>query len=297
MPRLSDELRDCVIYLYASPEAAREGRDSGGSGFLVSTPGELDKHALYSYAVTNRHVLDQCCLTIRLNTERGETAVIETGYGEWHQSRVNDVAICPIKLDIGHTFKLVPQEMFITPAIIDKEGIGMGDDVFLVGRLIDHAGKQRNTPSARFGNIAMMPIEKIRNKHLDVDVESFLCELKSIGGFSGSPVFVWIPPGHQRPGSNSIVLATLGPWLLGVDLGHLKREERTREKNGNKTTDGRYVERNSGIGTVVPAWHIAQLLEELRPDRVMHDARRIQLHRCSPMVMDGGSDDLGDEKS
>ena len=50
--------------------------------------------------------------------------------------------------------------------------------------------------------------------------ESFLVEVRSIGGYSGSPVFVFIPPASPREGVKDWVphgiLRSHGPWLLGL---------------------------------------------------------------------------------
>ena len=39
--------------------------------------------------------------------------------------------------------------------------MGVGDEVFMLGRFISHSGIQKNQPLARFGNIALMPDERI----------------------------------------------------------------------------------------------------------------------------------------
>jgi hypothetical protein len=53
--------------------------------------------------------------------------------------------------------------------------------VFMVGRVITHEGKQKNLPSARFGNITMMPVEPLRHMR-GINQESFVVEMRSIGG-------------------------------------------------------------------------------------------------------------------
>jgi hypothetical protein len=59
--------------------------------------------------------------------------------------------------------------------------IGIGDEAFVVGRFINHEGKQRNTPTARTGIISQMPIEPIHIR--GIDQECFLIEARSFGGF------------------------------------------------------------------------------------------------------------------
>lgn len=48
-----------------------------------------------------------------------------------------------------------------TPAVIAREGIGLGDDVFVVGLFSRRAGQARNIPIIRVGNIVAMPEEPI----------------------------------------------------------------------------------------------------------------------------------------
>ena len=38
MPRLTDAILDCAVYLYPSERAARRGEATGGSGFLIGIP-------------------------------------------------------------------------------------------------------------------------------------------------------------------------------------------------------------------------------------------------------------------
>jgi len=276
--------------MYDSVEDAKEGKKAGGCGFFVSLASE--KHGMqgwaYRYAITCLHNIDKGCLTIRVNTERGGSEEIVTRREDWEDSEENDIAAYAIDLDdtkhvsqsIFHRFpaellaKYPRIPMFITREIITNEGLGMGDDVFLIGRLIDHSGTQRNTPSARFGHISMMPFEPIRNLHLRRSVDAFFCEIKSIGGFSGSPVFVHIPPLSERPRSKTLSNAK-GPWLLGIDWGHTQKPEYVVDDHGDKTPEEHRVQRDSGIACVAPAWEIAKLLDckRFRKQRIEDDKK------------------------
>ena len=266
MPKIPPLIRDCVIYLYRTAADARDGIRSGASGFLVGVRSEYDPTLLYPYAVTCRHVIEGAdALTIRINTASGSIDPIETTIGEWQLSPTNDIAIRPMQIQRGtHLIRVVPQEMFLTEALIDKHAIGIGDDVFLVGRLIDQAGKQRNTPSARFGNIALLPCEKVENSFLKRDVEAFLCEVKSIGGFSGSPVFVFVPSFSQRFDGTPLDSKPIGPFLLGVDSGHCNVLQHQGKPKPNP-------DRNTGIATVAPAWELSSMLDKDRPRRAKLD--------------------------
>jgi hypothetical protein len=134
-----------------------------------------------------------------------------------------------------------------------------GDDVFFLGRFIGHDGVQRNAPAARFGNISMLP-EPIRKEDGSAQL-SFLVEARSLSGYSGSPVFVYRVPNTAYGPSRGIV----NPRLLGVDWGHLRDHKPVlmADKRTPKTEPEReYVEQNSGMMAVVPAWRLAALLGE-----------------------------------
>src|SRR5258708_7512305 len=81
MPRINDDLLDCVIYLYPTVEDARSGYGAGGSGFLASVPSLKYPDRWYRYAITNAHVVapkddKKPAPVIRLNTRSGDTEVI-----------------------------------------------------------------------------------------------------------------------------------------------------------------------------------------------------------------------------
>jgi hypothetical protein len=106
--------------------------------------------------------------------------------------------------------------------------VGPGDEVYFMGRFIAHDGKQRNTPIVRFGSIAMMPREPVHQTQRAFDQESFLIEARSLSGFSGSPVMLYIPPfSHRfRAGKYAWDEKGLAPTttmlLLGLDWGSMR---------------------------------------------------------------------------
>ena len=100
----------------------------------------------------------------------------------------DDLAVCLISFDWqSMRFNFVPRSLLLDKETCTRFNFGSGDETFVIGRFINHEGKQQNLPTARFGCIAQMPIEPVDGQ------ESFLVETRSIGGYSGSPVFVYIP--------------------------------------------------------------------------------------------------------
>ena len=106
-----------------------------------------------------------------------------------------DVAVLPWVWDSETDgVSLTVQKWFLSDVDIQQNKIGPGDDVFTVGLFTKMTGTNRLVPIVRTGNIAMMPDEKISgikigNKWTG-EVEAYLIEARSIGGISGSPVFV-----------------------------------------------------------------------------------------------------------
>jgi hypothetical protein len=158
-----------------------------------------------------------------------------------------------------------------------------GDETYTVGRFINHEGKQQNTPCVRFGNIAMMPLEPIRMKYSAVGQECFLIEAHSLGGFSGSPVFVALTPSPFREDEKVRELSSGNGYLLGVACGHSFDWERTKESDRNSPTeDGRGITLNTGLMCVIPAWRLRDLLHS--PALISERAAEFK-KRCDGDVM------------
>ena len=297
MPRISDGFTGIAVYIYESLGAAQEGDCFGASGFLATVTLEEAPQRQAEYVVTNKHVIkDQShpwstTRVIRLNRKDGTVEYISTTEDQWTCHRYgDDVAV--FRLDTGWdalSAASVDISQFVTPQLVADEDIGIGDDTVMVGRFINRDGKQQNTPSARFGNIAMMNGEAIHSDQLGIDQESFLVETRSLPGYSGSAVLVYSPCAmndmSQRRGGHPKVTdlfvknindnalratcSAKGPFLLGIDWCHIPRRAVVRATNGDPIQYGWYVEENTGMAGVVPAWKIAEVLncEELMEAR------------------------------
>ncbi len=279
--RIQDEYLDCAIYLYPDAQSAKDGDRIGGSGFLVNVPLGEERLGKQLYAVTNRHVvLDEQghprTLVIRLNNQMNAFEIVEPPEGSWilHPNG-DDLAVCPIDISITRfRFVSVSVSMFISREDVVRYNVGPGDEAFLVGRFVGHDGKQRNLPTARFGNISMLPHEPVEHP-MGFSQESFLVEVRSIGGYSGSPVFVH-GQAIERAG---IRKESLPMRLLGVNWGHLPDWQYVRYEHSEKIVSERWMVREpTGMATVVPAWHLRDLLfvEELVKQREKEEERRRQ---------------------
>jgi hypothetical protein len=264
LPRIDDAVLDCAIYLYRSVDDAMQGEEIGGSGFLLSVPSIIPEDAAqglsYAVCVTNRHVVELGATVVRLNQrERTGTCVADFNESHWvYHPHGADLAVTTIPVDeMGAHYRRISHTSLLTREMMAELNIGVGDDVFLVGRFVSHDGGQENSPTARFGNIAQMPGQPLRGE-CGTEQESYLIECRSIGGFSGSPVFVHIPPFSWRP-DNTIHTHYFGPALLGVDWCHTFYPEPVMDSSGRELDS--YVQSHSGLMGVVPSWKLAELIE------------------------------------
>jgi Trypsin-like peptidase domain len=260
VPRIPDEVADTVVYLYPNRESALRGERAGGSGFIVSIPSDADSEFSFSYVVTNSHVIREAgCDALRVNTRSGGTNVIAETKDFWlHHPDGDDVAVLSISLDYETTkVKALPiDDWFVTQERVEYYKIGIGDEIVMLGRFVNHEGRTRNLPAARFGNIAMLPYEPVRTPR-GLLQEVFLVECRSLPGYSGSPVFFSpLPFGRSVPHA----------MLLGIDMGHLKDTMPVLDKK--ELAQGRMVpindnwtiETNTGMSCVIPAWKIREVI-------------------------------------
>jgi hypothetical protein len=289
MPKIPQHFLDCSIYLYDCKQSAEEGENFGGSGCLVKVqsspvydPASYNRMGIptrvstffppHIYAVTNRHVVEQDYPVVRLNTVDGKIDVLELRQNDWiPHPEGDDLAVAPIDLPNNrHIYFPIDVRAFVHRHSLPS--IGAGDDMFMVGRFISHSGKQRNTPSLRFGSIAMLPFEKVRLEGGYMQ-EAFLVETRSISGYSGSPVFVYkpametttIPPSPQSPYSGetfstSIVDLVGDLAFLGIDCGHVLNYDDVLDASGRPHLLGLKVASNTGMAIVIPAWRLYDFL-------------------------------------
>jgi hypothetical protein len=233
------------------------------------------------YAVTNRHVIESGNSTLRLNTSDGKMNILdlEERYWAFHPAG-DDLAIyaLPAIDPSRHKYKsLGIEDHFVSNDVVQTYNIGPGDDVFVVGRFINQDGKQKNIPSVRFGNIAQMPLEPIMVSRASGDFaqESFIVEAKSIGGYSGSPVFVGMNPLLLRP--ERAGLTSNRALLLGVCWGYINDWSPVCDTSGNLLASGAKVRSNTGMMAVVPAWKLKELI--MSPKVVAHRKEREEATR------------------
>jgi hypothetical protein len=250
-----------VFYVFPDKKSADESAPTGASGFFVRHRRFVaGKWMFYLYAVTNDHALKDKAgrlfpnPAIRFNIE-GKAESVDTNRLRWIRDENRDIAVTPLfnKEEYAHAHFLETHE-FVEKNKIGNDlvemggwwGYGLGDEVFMVGRLLDHDGKEVNYPSIRSGMISMFPCA--------ITDQEFLVECRSFGGYSGAPVFAGMDLTATTQRTRSLIK------LLGINRGHAKA---ICDEAGNMI--------NTGMTFVVPAWHIAEMLDS--PEVIMESEK------------------------
>jgi hypothetical protein len=253
--RVPDEVRKCVVFLGLPVHVLPNGEERVsfvGTAFFVSISSSVEGTS-YIYLVTAKHVAEKVgknLFVLRMNTRDGRSILIEAKSPKWffHSTDASvDAAVLPWAPSFEEfDYKAVHVSTFLSNEIIQKEGIGVGDEVFITGLFAYVSGSARNLPIVRMGNVAMMPDEVIPTEF--GNIEAYLVEARSIGGLSGSPAFV----------RKTVPVGIGGFYLLGLMHGHW--EIPTQRKNDLLMDDDLLGKVNMGIAIVVPANKILEIL-------------------------------------
>jgi hypothetical protein len=309
--RIPPAFAQCTAFLTEQ----KKGRPSGTAFFV-----ELEQsERAWTYLVTARHCIEESGgreLYVRVNTETGFED-LSTAKDDWFKHDSADVAVLPSPVDrIRYPIMDIPLDLAIDKqyrfdvAALDGRGnpvlepmlrqnfpnginVEVGDELFSPGLFVQSAGRSRNLPVCRFGNVARMPGEEMvmigSRARGDIPIRAYLVETHSWGGFSGAPMF-WhyqynmsvpiiaprwkpapeskliLPPDAPRPERIDVMFGR--GWaiaLLGLVSGHY--DIPTKAKNEDIETA-----LNAGIAIVTPAENIKELL--MRDDLVEDRTRR-----------------------
>lgn len=152
--------------------------------------------------------------------------------------------------------------MFLTDEKVMERKINAGDELLFPGLFKRHPGTHRNLPIVRFGNIAATPSEPIRHELGFTPL--YIAEIRSLGGVSGSPAFVFLPSdregfkGEFDPHTTFIPLGGGEFYLLGIVIGHWDDREVTIRSKDFVIDSNDVV--NIGLGTILPVTHLLATL-------------------------------------
>ena len=246
------------MFIYRDENDALLNSNTGGAGALLSIERSTGRSHI---VITNSHVVAQGGRCIKVFGDGGWLAgSIEPD--AWTHAVHDDLAVAEFRLPARDDISVLSlDDLLPSEGRVRELNIGIGDDVFMVGRLSAQARPEHH-PVLAFGNIVGWPAQKTHVGNLERDV--FLAEMRSYGGDSGSPVFVHLPPlsyrGH-RPGELEPTMMpsyaeTIG--LLGLVSGHLTRPARVLDPVTGPTNA--VVVLDTPVALVIPWDRIRDLL-------------------------------------
>lgn len=155
---------------------------------------------------------------------------------------------------------VIPFSMCASDKTFDEHEVALGDEIFISGLFRHHFGKSRNIPIVRTGNLAALSEERIKTRGLG-EIDAFLVEARSIGGLSGSPVFLNLGVTRQIGGQVKFTTGN-GPifFLLGLIYGHFDSpggEVDAAEIEADASTNEKV---NAGIAIVVPIEKVREVI-------------------------------------
>ena len=272
---LPNEILKSVVFL-----GKKRGEEIryGGTGFLVYLEQIEDGRTFhFYYLVTAKHVSEQLAgdvFYIRVNQKDGSAKDVPLNWEQgnevtWYQHPTDaahaDVAVTAIEPQRGQDVLFIDGQIdVISDEKREQLGIGVGDEVFMVGLFSYVKGKSRSIPIVRVGNIAMFPNERVKVKtptNQELEVDGFLVEARSIQAASGSPVFarqtIYIVDSFHKWGTNIFEPVGATAWtlyLIGLVCAHW--DIKPSEIIDVEPTQGV----NVGIAVVIPAQTILDII-------------------------------------
>lgn len=287
---LDDIYRRSVVFI-GLKTTGRDGTpvvEYRATGVAIEVPlNEKRRSPSAIYIVTAGHVVDSCrakgSLYIAFNTADGVSET-EADPDSWLHLFDSDLAAIRAKIPSDwswDTMQLSPLWFKYIEESADElipPVKSIGETVFVVGLFGSYSGKGTLEPIARFGNVALIPEDKVPAKTMQGGpeklLEAYLVELRSMGGHSGSPVYIYHPenlwserdfhdlaekisppPVGARGVREHRYIPYRKPTFLGILQGHYG----AREKD---LVDGGTIVGSSGISIVIPSKKVVELINQ-----------------------------------
>lgn len=288
---VSENIRKCVGFILIEqfkPDMKTKYYQSIGTVFFVTKP--IGEGRSRAFMITARHVIENAAKkgikafhirswgksqsTIRVNDQLVTAPFHMTSKLEnwkFHHDETVDAAYCSVHASLRSP-STIGTEQFATQEDIDNGYVQLGNDIIITGLFSYHQGDNTLEPIVRVGNIAMLPRDKILTRGFG-KMEAYIIEARSIGGLSGSPVFlhqhrIWTDNNTQpdfEELNQKINEGSIAPSLqwgsrfrfLGLIHGHWD-EEITADNLVEDVSGGQI---NVGAAVVVPAKNIFAMID------------------------------------
>jgi hypothetical protein len=251
----------------AEPDGSIRRKVASGTGFIVSVPSEKVDKRTHGYIVTPHHVtapLSNIYVEIANPSQSGALYPPEP-VGDWRRPAGEkvDLAVAPFPAPAGQT----PIALELNVQVLDGLVLSPGADFHYVGLLAP-----LDIPMARSGTIGAIDVAGIEHDG-PYDYPAHLADVRSYGGFSGSPCYVEYPLVNLTPLDLKELPVRLpagsdGPYgacgylhlLAGMFVEHYN-------------VPGAPAASLLGIGVILPTDTIVEALlsDELRQDRAADD--------------------------
>jgi hypothetical protein len=290
LPIIPPVILNSIIFTYRNAEDAELGVSEGGSGFLLAMNSVVSGF-YHCYAVTNRHVIAHGFPAVRVNFRHDSSLATLTHCfpflpQDWVIHPEHDLAVCPMPHDFdpnAFNVALLGIDYLMSRDFFQSKGIAPGDNLFYVGRFMEHAGRYENMPSVRFGNISMLPNElepvEYEEEHGRQKQIGYLVEARSRSGYSGSPVFFYEQHSINRPRN---VLMQFDVKILGVDWGHIQEEVVLIDRVTRHRLPSTALV-HSGMMGVVPSWYLDDFIRTY-PRMIEQRQRDVELYMQRPIT-------------
>ena len=260
--RIDSQILQNIAFFFRNADDAQSGNNAAGTGFVVWVE-TRETGITHFYVVTNDHVKCKLPSHVRLS-HYGENPdkSVELDEDKWTaHAKGDDVAVYYLGCRDVSSSALAASKLLSYAQAFEARYAGVGDECMMLGLFSPLPGSAKNRPVARFGNISAVPGEPVYVKPRGFKQECFLVEMRSHGGFSGSPVFL-LPSLSLRSAPQTYDMGR--DETLGICCGHLEETTRKVKVAYPSAPEGFIaveVGDDAGMAIVVPAWKIQEVLD------------------------------------
>lgn len=219
--------------------------DSTGTCILVRRGGDDEK----TYLLTAAHVLertkgDTAVLVLRQEKDDGTferhdhtIPIRRDGKPRWIRHAKADAAVLKLDEALPVPAKPLPLELIANNDTLKEANLHLCSSIFVLTFPHRFEANSAGFPIARSGIISSQPLLPVER------YPTFLADFTTFAGDSGGPTFIAGKDNH--------------PLVIGIVLAQHRHDEKIRTENESRT-----IHHPLGLGTVLHAQHLREILEE-----------------------------------